>query len=112
MAIEDFINVAVTVKKSGATATRHGIKVPVADVVIKARVEQEADLAVEIEGRQVSIDALLIVDADADIVVQDRVVLPDEPGVEMEVIQVARSRHGDGSVHHKEVLVGRARRSA
>jgi uncharacterized protein involved in outer membrane biogenesis len=112
VAIDDFINTAVTVKKSGATVSRYGIKTPAADVTINARVEEANDLAVEIEGRQVSVNALLIVDADANITVQDRVILPDDPGVEMEVVRVDRSRHGDGSVHHKEVLVGRARRVA
>ncbi len=104
MSVSDFINTPVTVIKAGAT-TDLGVKDDSgATVVVNARVEQVNKLNVATQGHESNVEALLIMEPDANIGREDRVVLDGE---EMLVLNIGKERHGDGSIHHLEVAVGK-----
>lgn len=112
MAFSSFMNQTIKIFPRDGALNRFGKKAIGATVTVKGRVEEANDLTLSVRGREVTVDATLFLEADVVISAQDRVELPDDPGVEMEVFTVRRCRVGSGTNHHLEVQVGRVTRTA
>ncbi len=105
MSVDDFFTTTVSVQKAGAENIHGATDGTGAVVNINCRVEQGNDLNVNREGHESRIEALLIMAPDANIGREDLVTLDGE---QMIVLEVGKERHGDGSIHHLEVMVGKA----
>ncbi len=104
MSISDFFNTAITIKKASTTQDSFGEAADDTDLVVNARVERDVETLTKTNGREGVVEALLIMPANTAIARLDQVVLDGE---RMSVLAVGKETHGDGSIHHLEVAVGR-----
>lgn len=104
MSVEDFFTTTIEVQKAGAETIHGGTDDSGATVFIKCRVEQGNKLEANPQGNEQRFDALLIMAADADIGLEDLVILDGE---KMIILEIGKERHGDGSIHHLEVKVAK-----
>ena len=104
MSVSDFFNTPISVIKAGASTDWGTKNDSGATVIINARVERVGRLNIETRGHESNVEALLIMAPDADIGREDRVILDGE---KMLVLDIGKETHGDGSIHHLEVAVGK-----